>query len=343
MTHPLDQISPAEIEKAVDLYKSHEKFDEKTIFSNISLVEPEKQHLREHEATQKIPRILKIVGIDSEPDGGFLALVNLTEDKVDVERVSGQAQVQYTIAEIYMAIELTKANKEYQEALGKRGITDMDLVSIDPWPAGGIVHESIEKGHRSFKTISFIKEDKTDNKYAKPINGVISHVDLTLMEVTHVEDHGVVQIPKGKARYDAESQAELREQPNQIDITQPDGPGFEIEGNKINWEGWQVRVSIDPLEGLVVHQLSLDGREILHRAALSDMVVPYGSADPMHSWKAVHDGTEYGLGFFSNSLTLGCDCLGEIHYLDANFLFFDGGGRVRDYYKIHNTHIERII
>jgi len=330
VTHPLDQISPAEIEKAVDLYKSHEKFDEKTIFSNISLVEPEKQHLREHEATQKIPRILKIVGIDSEPDGGFLALVNLTEDKVDVERVSGQAQVQYTIAEIYMAIELTKANKEYQEALGKRGITDMDLVSIDPWPAGGIVHESIEKGHRSFKTISFIKEDKTDNKYAKPINGVISHVDLTLMEVTHVEDHGVVQIPKGKARYDAESQAELREQPNQIDITQPDGPGFEIEGNKINWEGWQVRVSIDPLEGLVVHQLSLDGREILHRAALSDMVVPYGSADPMHSWKAVHDGTEYGLGFFSNSLTLGCDCLGEIHYLDANFLFFDGSVRKRE-------------
>ncbi|SVC03705.1 uncharacterized protein METZ01_LOCUS256559, partial [marine metagenome] len=65
-------------------------------------------------------------------------------------------------------------------------------------------------------------------------------------------------------------------------------------------------------------------------AALSDMVVPYGSADPMHSWKAVHDGTEYGLGFFSNSLTLGCDCLGEIHYLDANFLFFDGSVRKRE-------------
>ena len=54
MSHPLDQISSEEIEKAVDLYKSHEKFDEETIFSNISLVEPEKQLLREHEATQKI-------------------------------------------------------------------------------------------------------------------------------------------------------------------------------------------------------------------------------------------------------------------------------------------------
>lgn len=90
MSHPLDQISSEEIEKAVDLYKSHEKFDEKTIFSNISLVEPEKQLLREHEATQKIPRILKIVGVDSMSDGGFAALVNLTEGKVDVERVSGK-------------------------------------------------------------------------------------------------------------------------------------------------------------------------------------------------------------------------------------------------------------
>ena len=157
MSHPLDQISSEEIEKAVDLYKSHEKFDEETIFSNISLVEPEKQLLREHEATQKIPRILKIVGVDSKADGGFSALVNLTEGKVNVERVSVQAQVTYTVKEVLMAMELTIANKEYQEALSKRGITDMDLVSMDPWPAGGIVHESIEKGHRSLKTITFIK------------------------------------------------------------------------------------------------------------------------------------------------------------------------------------------
>ena len=81
---------------------------------------------------------------------------------------------------------------------------------------------------------------------------------------------------------------------------------------------------MSPDEGPVLHQLSLDGRPILHRVALSDMVVPYGTADPMHSWKAVHDGTEYGFGTLVNSLTLGCDCLGEIHYMDANMLMFDG-------------------
>lgn len=58
------------------------------------------------------------------------------------------------------------------------------------------------------------------------------------------------------------------------------------------------------------------------------MVVPYGSADPMHSWKAVHDGTEYGFGRLSNSLTLGCDCLGEIHYFNASGISFDGSVEV---------------
>ena len=44
----------------------------------------------------------------------------------------------------------------------------------------------------------------------------------------------------------------------------------------------------------------------------------------MHSWKAVHDGTEYAFGSLANSLKLGCDCLGEIFYIDSNQLNSDG-------------------
>jgi primary-amine oxidase len=47
------------------------------------------------------------------------------------------------------------------------------------------------------------------------------------------------------------------------------------------------------------------------------MVVPYGATDPAHRWKNAFDAGEWGLGRMANSLTLGCDCLGEIHYFDT--------------------------
>ena len=46
------------------------------------------------------------------------------------------------------------------------------------------------------------------------------------------------------------------------------------------------------------------------------MVVPYG--DPrFRYWQTYFDTGEYLVGKWANSLELGCDCLGEIAYLDA--------------------------
>ena len=78
---------------------------------------------------------------------------------------------------------------------------------------------------------------------------------------------------------------------------------------------------MDPTEGLVLHMVALDDhgrhRTILHRASVTEMVVPYGEPGPMHGWKNAFDAGEWGLGRMANSLVLGCDCLGEVHYLDA--------------------------
>jgi len=323
--HPLSILSFDEINKAVEIFRSHSKSDDNSLFTNITLVEPSKETIKGYKEGEEFDRLVRIVGVDSNPDGGFVSSIDLKKEKVTgIERLSNDAQSTYNFAEVGLVTSLTKENKDYQDALKKRGITNLDLVQIDPWPGGGVVHESIKPGHRAMKTISFLKENETDNAYAKPIQGVISHVDLTLEEVTCVEDFGVVSVPKAHARYDADSQSELREHPKLIEVTQPEGAGFEVKDNQISWEGWQLRVSTHQVEGPVLHQVSLNERPILYRASLSDMVVPYGSSDPMHSWKAVHDGTEYGVGSLTNSLTLGCDCLGEITYLDANMLMFDG-------------------
>ncbi len=323
--HPLDPLNEEEIKSAVDILKADKGYDKTSTFSSAILVEPEKTVVQDFNEGSSFPRNVRLLGIDSHQDGGFCAEIDVLAKKVvSLERLPGNAQVPYAMGDFATAMMLTTENAEYQEALKKRGITDLELVQIDPWPAGGFTHESIKPGHRAFKCISFLKESLEDNAYARPIQGVIAWVDLTLGEVVHVEDHGVIPMPTEHARYDAGSQPNLREGLKPIDINQPEGSSFEVDGYQISWQGWKFRISIHDVEGLVLHQLSLHDRPILYRAALSDMVVPYGDSDPMHSWKHVFDGSEYSLGRFINSLTLGCDCLGEIYYFDINQISWDG-------------------
>ena len=212
-----------------------------------------------------------------------------------------------------------------------RGVTDFDLVQVDPWPSGGFVHPDIPAGHRVNRAISFVREDKTDNGYARPIEGLIAHVDLTAEKVAVLEDHGVVPLPPESGRYDAEHQPAFRDTLRPIEINQPEGASFQVDGYQVSWEGFQFRVSMHPINGLVLHQLSFtDGEEdrsILYRAALSDMVVPYGDVSPMHAWKHVFDAGETSIGTLANSLSLGCDCLGEIHYFDVHQVNWKGEAR----------------
>ncbi len=76
-------------------------------------------------------------------------------------------------------------------------------------------------------------------------------------------------------------------------------------------------MSLDPLEGIVLRDVAYGGRSILRRASISEMVVPYGDPSPGHGWQNAFDVGEWGLGRLANSLANGCDCLGEIRYLDA--------------------------
>ena len=65
-------------------------------------------------------------------------------------------------------------------------------------------------------------------------------------------------------------------------------------------------------------------RLVLYRAALLDIVVPYGDPRKDHYRKNAFDAGEYELGSLTNSMTLGCDCLGGICYF--NTVMNDGRG-----------------
>ena len=55
-----------------------------------------------------------------------------------------------------------------------------------------------------------------------------------------------------------------------------------------------------------------DGRSVAHRLSFAEMVVPYRDPTTDHYRRTAFDIGEWGLGFMTTSLELGCDCLGEI-------------------------------
>ena len=97
----------------------------------------------------------------------------------------------------------------------------------------------------------------------------------------------------------------------------------------MNWQNWKFVIGFNAREGLDDASCPLRGRGrergILYRASLTEMVVPYGDPRPTQARKNAFDVGEYGMGMCANSLQLGCDCLGDITYLDANLC--DSRGR----------------
>ena len=82
----------------------------------------------------------------------------------------------------------------------------------------------------SSRCVAFVKPHPGDNEWAHPIDGVIAFVDLNRLEVLRVDDHGVVPIPPESGNFDVAAGAPLRDDIAPLEITQPDGPGFALDG-----------------------------------------------------------------------------------------------------------------
>ncbi len=140
------------------------------------------------------------------------------------------------------------------------------------------------------------------------------------MELLEIEDTFAVDKPPGvMGEYVPRHVPDLRlrEDLKPVEITQPEGVSFTLDGHALAWQNWTLRLGFNHREGLVLHTLGFGGRSIAHRISLAEMVVPYRDPSPDHFRRTAYDIGEWGLGFMTQSLELGCDCLGEIRYVDA--------------------------
>jgi primary-amine oxidase len=318
-THPLEPLTADEVTAAVAAVRATGKLDDAARFASITLVEPAKAELAAFADGGEVERHVRLSIVTGPEAAVTETIVALPGGEVTTWQVTDDVRPALLFEESLLAIIALYDHPDWVAALAKRGITDLDKVQIDPWPTGsfGI---AAEEGRRVARCIAYYREDPEANGYARPIEGLLARVDMARSEVLDVIDLGVTPLPPELGSYYPEHNGPPRTGLQPLHITQPDGPSFTVDGNLVEWQRWSLRVSLDPHEGLVLHTIGYeDGgrvRPILHRASISEMVVPYGDPGPMHGWKNAFDAGEWGLGRMANSLTLGCDCLGEIHYFD---------------------------
>ncbi len=328
VSHPLDPLTSEEIAGAAAILRAQRRLGPRVRFETIVLQEPSKDVVLNYEPGGAISRNAFVVILDNEDGSTYEAVVSLNEGQVTSWQHVPGVQPRIMLDEFFECEAAVRADPEFLAALAKRGITDPSLVMVDPWSAGYYGYPD-EEGRRLALTRNFLRSSPTDNGYARPIEGLSALVDLNSMEVMRVDDYGIIPLPPKAGNYAAEFVEEFRKDLKPLEISQPEGPSFTVDGHGVTWQKWHLRIGFTPREGLVLHTVGYEDqgrvRPVLYRAALSDMVVPYGDPGKDHYRKNAFDAGEYGIGSLTNSLMLGCDCLGEIYYFDATLNDGRGG------------------
>lgn len=347
-SHPLDPVTAEEITAARDILTKAGLLTPATRVAYLGLEEPDKATLRDHTPGATVDRRVRVMLLDTTGAPPRDLVVALSRGEIDTDRVldpatDGQPPV---LDEEFELVEKVLAEDErWLAALRARGL-DPATVRVAPLSAGVYADEyPEERGRRILRGLAFVQKHPTGHAWAHPIDGLVGYVDVTNRTVDQVIDSGPVPIPTESGDFDDPAvTGPHRTSQRPLEITQPDGPSFTLDGNLLHWENWSLRIGFDAREGLVLHQVAFHDRDhgrdrpILHRASIAEMVVPYADPSPVRSWQNYFDTGEYSIGRCANSLQLGCDCLGEITYLDA--VLADASGAPTTYHNAVCLHEE---
>ncbi len=324
-THPLDPVRPEELEVVRRVLDDAGLARESTRYAYVGLDEPDKSVVLSHVTGERAPRRFRALVLDLAAHTSHDIVVDTVAGEVvsAVElEASATGQLPVLDEEFGLVEELLSTDRRWLAALAARDL-DVAEVRVAPLSAGVYQDEyPDESGRRILRGLAFHQPYPEDAPWAHPIDGLVAYVDTLNRVVDQVIDTGAVPVPASSGNYDDPAvSGPPRTTQKPITITQPDGSSATVVGNLLTWEKWSLRVGFDAREGLILHQIGFDEgggvRPIIYRASIAEMVVPYADPAPVRSWQNYFDTGEYLVGRYANALELGCDCLGEITYLDA--------------------------
>jgi len=323
--HPLDPLSAEEFRETSGILRRDRGVGAGWRFASIELQEPAKDVVNAYQPGDPAPRTSVAVCWNREDGQAYKAVVSLTDDRVVAwNHLPGQ-HPNMTVDEWHECDEMLRANPSLAAALARRGITDLDRVLVDVWAYGAALVPERYRGRRIGWGDVWRRDSERGNPYANPVHGLHPIVDLNRMELLEIEDsldsEGPVDEPKVMGEYLPELIPMPLREVKPLDIVQPEGVSFTLDGTLLSWQNWQLRLGFNYREGLVLHTVGFSDvgrlRPVAHRLSFAEMVVPYRDPTTDHYRRTAFDIGEWGLGFMTTSLELGCDCLGEITYVDA--------------------------
>jgi primary-amine oxidase len=333
--HPLRPVSAAEFLAGRRVLAEAGLLSPDTRFAYYGLDEPPKGEVLAATAGAAPDRRLRAFLIDVVSAESRDVVVSLTHSQVISQRTLDpltDGQVPILDQDLELVDEIVHADPEWCAAMRRRGLADVSKIRACPLTAGSF-GVADEQQRRMVRALSFVQPEEHDFVWAHPVDGIVAYVDLIERRVFKLIDDADFPVPEESGNYDDPAvSGPPRTTLKPIDITQPEGPSFALEDNVLQWQNWSLRIGFDAREGLTLHQISFDDggrrRPVIYRASIPEMVVPYGDPGAARFWQSYFDIGEYLMGKLANSLELGCDCLGEITYLDATVTDDQGEPRV---------------
>ncbi|KAK7204349.1 copper amine oxidase [Myxozyma melibiosi] len=328
--HPLDPLSGEEMKAAAAIVKAAYP-DKRLSFNVLSLADPKKAEFLVWDADRanapKPAREVDVVALEAGVSGVWEGLVDLTAGKiVEWTKVDGVQPI-LTFEDLAKVETVIRKDPKVIEQCVISGIpeSDMHKVYCDPWTIG--YDERFGTERRLQQAIMFYRSDIDDSQYSHPLD-FCPIFDTETSEIIAI-DIPAVRRPLSKAPHAnfhekaVEALGGYRTDIKPIVVQQPEGVSFKVSGREIEWQNFKFHVGFNYREGIVLSNISYNDhgevRPLFYRMSLAEMVVPYGNPDHPHHRKHAFDLGEYGGGYMTNSLALGCDCKGVIHYMDAAF------------------------
>jgi primary-amine oxidase len=254
--HPLDPLGSSELAAAVAQAKVAWKLDHRHLFAMVQLDEPTKTELTNLQPNSPVVRRARMMVWDKSRGvvcEGVLVLGGATGALVEI----AGAKAPVLSSESEQAIAAVRTDTRIIEALLQRGINDVHTVHMETWPIGAQMPKYLDIGRRVIWTPMWHCPTPQANFYAHPIGGLHAIVDLDTGEVVDVENDQQIPIPQTPGPY-RESQTGANIGLKELAITQPDGASFTVNGWRIDWERWNMRIGFCQREGLVIHEVQFD-------------------------------------------------------------------------------------